>query len=584
MKKIIFLFLVLFAKVSFAQYCGYSSPNICSPTSTLTSPGISDFHTFPYVHDSLPYSEVMEIYFPGTVSAAGLNVHVDSVRIDSITNLPCGLCWAANDSSFTYPGLGRACVKLSGTTYDTAGAYRLNLYGMAYTSFGAFPGDLSVAGLNFFLHVVGKNAGCTAIDTSHLYLACNGLDTSTTVVIGPVVPNVTPCHFHIDVASTPVANCNFDSATLTLTQPVTSSYRHYWTRWNFVGVPTVNIDSTSLSFTYHYNDNLAQLTVVDSTGCGDTLTFDLLEHAGPVVEPRICYATSDTSQSSSLIRFVFERNDFLSNVATYTLFRQDSSFGLNLSSPVGTSSGSAPGYITDAHPHAMDTTYSSCPQCDLNDYHMGYITTCGDTQTNNSFFYVSSELRVLRHPTYHLPMLVWTNSNPLNYDTIFIYSRAHNGHWRLRYSTANLATPEWFDSYPDSNGMEYMLGYHLIVDCDPLRAAAHYAFSNFGKVTIADSLVVRDTTAAPNGIAKVSSGASILVYPNPANAKLYVQTTASGDVDLNIYDMQGRLMTSKTVSGNKVNEINVEELSGEVYIVNLVQNGRQIAVERFIKQ
>ena len=588
MRKILFFFLALSANVSFAQYCGYSSPNICSPTSTLTSPGISDFHNFPCIHDSLPYGQVMELYFPGTVSAFGLNVTVDSVRIDSITNLPCGICWAANDSDFTYPGLGRACIKFSGTTYDTAGAYRLNMYGTAYTSFGAFPGSLTLVGFSFFLNVVGKNAACTAIDTNHLYIACNGLDTTTQIVIGPLVPNVTPCHFNVDVAGTPVVNCTFDSATIRLTQPTGSSYHHYWTDFSLMGGnPGFNIDSTSLSYTFQFND-FGQLIVVDSTGCGDTLTFDMGQHAGPIVTPVICYGTSDTSQPTSFMRFVFERNDFLNNISTYTLFRQDSSVGFyNSVLLVGSSPGSAPGYITDAHPHPMDTTYSSCPQCDMNTYHIGYNTTCGDTQINNgNNLYVSSELRVLRHPTYGLPLLVWTNSDPLNYDTVFIFSRNHSGHWRLRYTTSDLATSQWFDSYPDSNGMEYMLGYHLIIDCDPLRSASHYAFSNFGKVTIADSLVVPDTTViiTPNAISNVASHNSVLIYPNPANAKLYIQATTAGDIDASIYDMQGRLMISRTIQGGKVNEINVEELSSDVYVVNLTQNGRQLAVKRFIKQ
>lgn len=584
MKKVLLLLLILSAKASFAQYCGYSSPNICSPTSTLTSPGISDFHTFPCVNDSLPYSQVMELYFPGTVNAAGLTVTVDSVRIDSITNLPCGLCWAANDSSFTYPGLGRACIRFSGTTYDTAGAYRLNMYGTAYTSFGAFSSNLSAVGFNFFLHVVGKNAPCTAIDTNRLYIACNGLDTSTQIITNPVVPNVTPCHFNVDVTGTPVANCTFDSSTITLTSPTTSTYHHYWTNFTFVGGnPGFVVDSTDLSFTFHYND-FGQLIVVDSSGCGDTLTFDMNQHAGPIVEPVICYGTSDTSLASSFVTFIFERNDFLSNISSYTLYRQDSSIGsYNNMHMVGSSQGSAAGYITDTHPHPMDTTYSSCPQCDMNTYHIGYNTTCGDTQING-ILYVSSELRVLRQPTFGLPMLLWTNSDPLNYDTIFVFSRAHNGHWRLRFTTADLATPEWFDSTPDSSGMEYMLGFHLIIDCDPLRSASHYAFSNFGKVTIADSLVVRDTTAAPNAISNVPSASSVVIYPNPTTAKLYIQAGSAGDIDMNVYDMQGRLMISKTITGNKVNEINVEELSSDVYVVNLMQNGRQIAVKRFIKE
>jgi hypothetical protein len=534
MRKTLFFVFMLLAKYSVAQYCGYSSPAICNPTNTLTS--------------------------------------------------PCGMCWAANDSSFTYPGLGRACIKLSGTTYDTAGAYRINLFGTAYTSFGIFPGNLSIAGLSFFLHVVGKNAACTAIDTTHLFIVCNGADTSS--IIPPLGPNVTSCGFKINVTCSSVTNCAFDSATITLTSPVTSVYHHYWTRFDLIGSqPGYSIDSTSLSFIYHHNDGFAQLIVVDSAGCGDTLSFDLGQTAGPIVQPVICYSTTDTSLLSSWVSFVFERNDFLNNISTYTLFRQDSSIGSFAPvRQVGSSRGSAPGYITDAHPHPMDTTFSICQQCDMNTYHIGYNTTCGDTQINGVLF-VSSELRVLRQPTLGLPYLLWTNSDPLNYDTVFVFSRNRSGHWRLRYTTTNLLANQWLDSQPDSNGMQYMLGYHLIIDCDPLRSVSHYAFSNFGKVTIADSLVVPDTAVvAPTAILGVSSAPSILVYPNPTASNLYIQAIAAGDIDMNIYDMQGRMVMGKTLYGTTINEVNVESLSADIYAVYLRPANGIAMVKRFVKQ
>src|ERR1700744_4647205 len=115
MRKLLLVLLVLAAKVSTAQYCG-PTPAACHPDSSLTTYGMTDYHTFPCVHDSVPYAQVLQFYFPSIVQDFGQTVRVDSVSIDSIINLPCGLCWSAVDSYPTFPGGSRGCISISGTS------------------------------------------------------------------------------------------------------------------------------------------------------------------------------------------------------------------------------------------------------------------------------------------------------------------------------------------------------------------------------------------------------------------------------------------------------------------------------------
>ncbi len=106
----------------------------CTPNSPTGSPGLTP------VTDSLacveignPYSEVVFLEnfdnFSATVPIIGqITITVDSLRIDSITNIPCGLTWAANKPSRTYYSGETGCIAVSGNSFENVGQYRLNIY------------------------------------------------------------------------------------------------------------------------------------------------------------------------------------------------------------------------------------------------------------------------------------------------------------------------------------------------------------------------------------------------------------------------------------------------------------------------
>ena len=90
------------------------------------------------------------------------------------------------------------------------------------------------------------------------------------------------------------------------------------------------------------------------------------------------------------------------------------------------------------------------------------------------------------------------------------------------------------------------------------------------------------------GIANVASENHLAITPNPASSAVDVQFLASeaAPVAINIISQDGKLV--KTVqqdlaaTGVQVVRMNVDELSKGIYLINVIQNGRQIGVDRLV--
>ena len=107
----------------------------------------TDFATGKYVYpDSLPciyqstaYSGTVNLKIPDSLDAHDFEsflpantyyLHLDSVRIDSITGMPTGITSATNPGLGVWiHGGGYGCSLFSGTTTDTVGSYAVSIYG-----------------------------------------------------------------------------------------------------------------------------------------------------------------------------------------------------------------------------------------------------------------------------------------------------------------------------------------------------------------------------------------------------------------------------------------------------------------------
>jgi hypothetical protein len=97
---------------------------------------------------------------------------VDSIQIDAIGNLPCGVCWATNKTTNRFNANEDGCIILTGSTNDAAGQYKFAFTFTAWINGGAVgitvpPSLTNAAGIKYFIRV--KNNGsttCPTVDTS----------------------------------------------------------------------------------------------------------------------------------------------------------------------------------------------------------------------------------------------------------------------------------------------------------------------------------------------------------------------------------------------------------------------------------
>lgn len=200
MKKLIFTLSLCATVISgaFAQNC-YSGLSSVQPKLATGTAGLSP------VSDSLPcqvqgVAVDQKIYFENYTTAPIVGL-IDKLTIDSIGNLPAGLCWKSTKAGNTFLAGETGVIQVTGTTNAPAGQYKLVIKIKVYPkgSSTAIPGDAeTLAGLRFYVRI--KTAAaicCTPIDTvagkTNFFIAapvCAGINDATTDIKSlTVVPN-----------------------------------------------------------------------------------------------------------------------------------------------------------------------------------------------------------------------------------------------------------------------------------------------------------------------------------------------------------------------------------------------------------
>jgi len=169
MKKIIFT-LLSFSLLYFnsnAQYCGNSGPTVCTPTGQMSEPGLSPVSDSlaPVVNGTFA-NTIIQFKNYDTITFAGQLLTFQSLKIDSIENLPAGLCWETNKANNTYGNQEDGCIKVTGNTCAPPGQYRLRIIITANVGFTLNKISAAAAGLYYYVRV--KNAGDpdTPVDTT----------------------------------------------------------------------------------------------------------------------------------------------------------------------------------------------------------------------------------------------------------------------------------------------------------------------------------------------------------------------------------------------------------------------------------
>jgi hypothetical protein len=143
--------------------------------------------------------------------------------------------------------------------------------------------------------------------------------------------------------------------------------------------------------------------------------------------------------------------------------------------------------------------------------------------------------------------------NPLNANEVIVGTEL--GVWYT--NNFNTTTPTWNQSY---NGMSNVKVLDLDLRNDNRVYAATYGRGVFSGTFSATSLSENDTVF----------NKGVKVYPNPSNGLFNIAIeNFSGDMTLAIYDINGRIVFSKTGDYLTNNTVNLSGLQKGIYILNL---------------
>lgn len=122
----------------------------CTPDVGIVNPGLHvDADTC--VEQGTAVSAVVQFKNYDQVTIGPIIANVDSIRFDSINNLPCGLQWTTNkaDNKFVTNEVG--CIAIQGTTNDPVGEYTADIIVTAWINNDPAPVQQPASVLGIFL-------------------------------------------------------------------------------------------------------------------------------------------------------------------------------------------------------------------------------------------------------------------------------------------------------------------------------------------------------------------------------------------------------------------------------------------------
>lgn len=153
-----------------AQFCGLSGPAVCSTIPFIDTTGALPFmnanNDIPCVIRGNSYNASIQLKkADASFTFGGQTVNVQSIKIDSISNLPCGLCWATDKPNNTLVNIDSLCINVKGTSNDAPGQYALRMYCTANIGVPV-QATSEQFGFKLIVRVVQDSTDCLPIDTS----------------------------------------------------------------------------------------------------------------------------------------------------------------------------------------------------------------------------------------------------------------------------------------------------------------------------------------------------------------------------------------------------------------------------------
>ncbi len=149
-----------------AQYCGNSGSFQCT-ASNLSLPWLTPHpDSLASFVNGQPSTTVIQFKNFNTVFFGGSYYTVNSLRIDSVDNLPPGLCWASNKANNTYANQESGCIKVNGTPCGPTGQYKMRIIVTVDLGFGNAQVDADQAGLKYYVRLKNIGDADTPIDST----------------------------------------------------------------------------------------------------------------------------------------------------------------------------------------------------------------------------------------------------------------------------------------------------------------------------------------------------------------------------------------------------------------------------------
>lgn len=171
MKKLIFTLstLALMATTANAQYCGGSDPSVCTTRPATDTAGLTPAsQDLPCIVRGVAVDQVIFFENLKSYDLNGTNLTINSLKLDSIGNLPAGLCWKTNKANNTFAGGEVGCIRVTGTTTAASGQYKLKIIATVATPLVTLSKQdaETLASLRYWVRVNCAGVTCPDVDTT----------------------------------------------------------------------------------------------------------------------------------------------------------------------------------------------------------------------------------------------------------------------------------------------------------------------------------------------------------------------------------------------------------------------------------
>jgi LysM repeat protein len=550
---------------SHAQTCGGSGPSACTPQSGL--PDTEGFYpsdtALPCVVDGQAFNQVISLVVPD--SAAGFPL--DSLRISTLTNLPCGLCWASGNVNNTFYGGKAGCVRVSGISNEAAGEYNILLYAEAWVHlFGASVelGPLnadSALGIYYYVRVHENGEACAPVDTAQ------GAGRTASTAGSITKPTIT--------GSTSVCN----GTTTTLTATGASYYGYAWSNGAFTAAITVSTPGT-YTVTVYDNCNSATASVNVTGLAGITVT-----PSGPTT---FCAGGSVTLAASAATSYKWSNGATTSSIivtakGTYTVTATGGTCTAASTpivvtvNPLPTATITASGATTFCAGGSVTLTAKSGAGYTY-DWSTGATTAAITVSASGSYIVTAtakgcSKASAAKKVTVDaLPKITFTTSGtvcPSGTETITAKATKSSYDWSTGATTAAIKVTA--------------AGTYTVTATQTSGALCSASASKV-IASCAEPVTNDDKTIANTNIS-TTSGFQASVYPNPYSGQFNVKVQSSNTTDnvtVRIYDVNGRMMEEKLNIAYGSDIMLGNGYAAGVYIVR-VQQGASTQELRVVK-